>query len=162
MIISSRRLLSKTSFAAALIALIALTGCSGNPPAGVSSDAPASTSDAPSGSAGFEAARDAYDLKLAQCLREAGFDVKDPAPGEGITESGPELTAAASTCMQEIGDPPRADAKVDQTEMLNAMLVWAKCFRNRGLEVEEPKLGQAFFLPVDASDADVAACIDPL
>ncbi len=145
----------------AIGALILLAGCTVGP-TGASSTGADTTADAPAGDVAFQAARDAYDLKLAQCLRDAGFDVKDPAPGEGITETFDGLNDAASTCMAEIGEPPRADAKVDETEMLEGMLEWAECLRGRGIEVEEPKLGQAFVLPVDATDEDVAACIPPV
>lgn len=143
---------------AVIAAALFLAGCSASPTTGGSG----TTSEAPSGNAGFSAARDAYDLKLAQCLRDAGFDVKDPQPGEGITETGEDLNAAASVCMAELGDPPRADAQMDETEALNTMLGWAECLRERGIEVIEPKLGEAFVLPDDATDEDVEACIPPV
>ena len=142
----------------AIAVLVVLAGCTGAPTDGP----PDTSSNAPTGDVAFQAARDAYDLKLAQCLRDAGFDVKDPAPGQGITETDPGLPEAASVCMKEIGEPPRADAQIDETEFLNTMLEWADCLRDRGLEVVEPELGQAFVMPSDASDEDVAACIPPV
>lgn len=145
-------------FIAIAAATLILAGCT----AGPGSTGGADASDAPAGNAGFQAARDAYDLKLAQCLRDAGFDVKDPQPGKGITETGEGLEAAASVCMRELGDPPRPDAQMDETEALEAMLVWADCLRDRGLEVVEPRLGEAFVLPDDATDEDVDACIPPV
>lgn len=144
--------------AAVIAVALLLAGCSAAPTTGGSGTTP----EAPSGNAGFSAARDAYDLKLAQCLRDAGFDVKDPQPGEGITETGEDLNAAASVCMAELGDPPRPDAQMDETEALNTMLGWAECLRERGIEVIEPKLGEAFVLPDDATDEDVEACIPPV
>lgn len=152
---SSRR---ATGFAAVVAAALILAGCAAAP----SGSGGGGTPDAPAGDAGFSAARDAYDLKLAQCLRDAGFDVKDPQPGQGITESGDDLNAAASVCMAELGDPPRADAKIDETEALQVMLGWAECLRNRGIEVVEPRLGEAFVLPDDATDEDAKACIPPV
>lgn len=144
-------------FAPALAALLLLAGCSGTP-----TTPEASGAGARSGNAGFQAARDAYDLKLAQCLRDAGFDVKDPAPGQGITEDIPGLNEAAGPCMAELGDPPRPDAQVDETEFFTTMLGWADCLRGRGLEVVDPQLGEAFVLPAEATDEDVAACIPPV
>lgn len=149
---------SAHGFTAIVAATLILAGCT----AGPGSTGGADASDAPAGNAGFQAARDAYDLKLAQCLRDAGFDVKDPQPGKGITETGEGLEAAASVCMRELGDPPRPDAQMDETEALEAMLVWADCLRDRGLEVVEPRLGEAFVLPDDATDEDVDACIPPV
>ena len=141
--------------APAVTALVLLAGCT-TAPASTTGD---TTANAPAGEAGFQAARDAYDLELAQCLRDAGFDVKDPAPGQGITESLPGIEEAASACMTEIGDPPRPDAQVDETEMLNAMLKEAECLRDRGIEVDEPQLGEAFLVPADATEEDIAACL---
>ncbi|NYF09537.1 hypothetical protein HDC94_000693 [Leifsonia sp. AK011] len=144
--------------ASALGLTLLLAGCTGTTP----TPAETSATDSTGGNAGFSAARDAYDLKLAQCLRDAGFDVKDPQPGEGITESMEGLNEAAGVCMREIGDPPTPGGKVDDAEMLKGMLEWADCFRERGVEVEEPQLGQAFVLPEEATEADVAACIPPV
>ena len=149
---------SAAGFVAVLAVALSLAGCSAAP----SDSSPSSAPGAPAGNAGFSAARDAYDLKLAQCLRDAGFDVKDPQPGEGITETGDDLNAAASVCMAELGDPPRPDAQMDETEALNTMLGWAECLRDRGIEVVEPRLGEAFVLPDNASEEDVEACIPPV
>ncbi len=144
--------------ASAIGLTLLLAGCTGGTPDAAETSSPNSTS----GDTGFSAARDAYDLKLAQCLRDAGFDVKDPQPGQGITETMEGLNEAAGVCMSEIGDPPTPGAKVDEAEMLKAMLEWADCFRERGIDVEEPQLGQAFVLPEAATEADVAACIPPV
>jgi hypothetical protein len=144
-----------------MIALLALSGCAGGTPGGAGADSSSPNAPAPLGEAEFQSARDAYDLRLAECLREAGFTVKDPEPGQGIQETGEGLEAAASTCMAEIGEPPRSDSRVDVTELLESALEEAECLRGRGLEVEEPQLGQTFTLPADASDEDIAACIDP-
>jgi hypothetical protein len=148
------------ALAAGAAVLFALAACS----------AAAGGAAAPTASAGggavvsdeeFSAARDAYDLKLAQCMRDKGLDVKDPQPGQGIQESGEEINAAASTCMQEIGDPPVYQSPLSDTEMLDMQLTWAACFRDHGLEVDEPKLGQVFVIPEGATDDDIAECTDP-
>ena len=145
--------------ASAIGLTLLLAGCTG----GTSGEGESETSatNSTGGNAGFSAARDAYDLKLAQCLRDAGFDVKDPKPGEGITETAEGINEAASVCMGEIGDPPMFEGKVDETEMLETMLGWAECLRERGITVEEPQLGQAFFVPEDASPEDLATCMPP-
>lgn len=152
--ISSRHSRSAAGFAALLAVALTMAGCAAAPAGGGGTPTAAADTDA-----GFQAARDAYDLKLAQCLRDAGFEVADPKPGEGITETGDDLNAAASVCMTELGDPPRFEGKIDPTEALKTMLTWADCLRDRGIEVEEPTLGEAFVLPADATDEDVDACI---
>jgi hypothetical protein len=148
-------------FAAAAALLVALAGCtapaaSTGPPSTSSSSEDSAVSDAD-----FSAARDAYDLKLAQCLRDKGLDVKDPQPGQGIQESSAEINEAASTCMGEIGDPPTATSPLSDAEILSTYLTWADCFREAGLDVIEPVSGQAFVVPEDASAEVLAACTDP-
>jgi hypothetical protein len=151
---------SAAGLAATAAILLTLAGCS----------APADSGNAPGASGGsggssasaeFSAARDAYDLKLAQCLRDSGLDVKDPQPGQGIQESSEEINAAASICMKELGDPPVSESPMDDSEILATHLTWASCFRELGYEVEEPVTGQAFVSPADATDEDYAACTDP-
>lgn len=154
---SSRPRFAAAALAPALGLLLLLAGCSGPTPDGAAGN----DTSAPTDDAAFSAARDAYDLKLAQCLRDAGFDVKDPKPGEGITETAEGINEAASVCMGEIGDPPTSGGKVDETEMLETMLGWAECLRERGITVEEPQLGQAFFVPEDASPEELATCMPP-
>ena len=154
--------LSRTlaGFTATAAILVILAGCAA--PAETSSPTSASGGDGASVSdAAFQAARDAYDLKLAQCLRDKGLDVKDPQPGQGIQESSPEINEAASTCMREIGDPPVPATTMSDAEVLSMYLKWADCFREVGFDVAEPVSGQAFVIPEDASAEVVAACTDP-
>lgn len=147
-------------FAAAAAILVALAGCAAPAETGAPTSTPGGKGAAVS-DADFSAARDAYDLKLAQCLRDKGLDVKDPQPGQGIQESSPEINEAASTCMSEIGDPPTVASPQSDAEILSTYLKWADCFRDAGFEVTEPVSGQAFVVPEDASAEVLAACTDP-
>lgn len=107
----------------------------------------------------FSSARDAYDLELAGCLREKGLDVKDPKPGEGIQESSPEINAAASECMAELGDPPTvALSKEGEAEQRKVQLEQTECLRAKGYDVEDPGPGEALTVPENAKQADVDAC----
>lgn len=107
----------------------------------------------------FSSARDAYDVKLAGCLRSKGHDVADPAPGQGIQESSPAINASASECMRELGDPPAVvRSKADEAEMLKQQLAEAECLREKGYEVEDPA-GGALVIPEDATEADMNACV---
>lgn len=106
----------------------------------------------------FSAERDKYDLKLAGCLREKGFDVKDPRPGEGITEDSPEIREAASTCMKELGDPPTPAIKPGSAEYEKQQRAFISCLRDRGIDITEPKQGEALSVPESVTDEDFAAC----
>ncbi|MDI6022709.1 hypothetical protein QBL02_04030 [Leucobacter sp. UT-8R-CII-1-4] len=106
----------------------------------------------------FSAERDKYDLKLAGCLRDKGFDVKDPRPGEGITEDSPEIREAASVCMAELGDPPTPAIKPGSPEYEKQQRAFISCLRERGNDVTEPKQDEALSIPESVTDEDLAAC----
>ena len=130
------------------------------PSSGAASEPPSSSPVV--GDAEFSGARDAYDLTLAQCLRDKGFQVADPVPGEGIQETSVEINEAALECMDEIGDPPAAESAMSDTEMLAVWLDEAECFRDLGFEVEEPALNLAYSVPADATPDQVASCISAM
>ena len=107
----------------------------------------------------FSSARDAYDLELAGCLRGKGLDVKDPKPGQGIQESSPEIVAAASKCMAELGDPPTvAVSKSGEAARRKVALEQAACLRGKGYDVKDPSPDQALIVPENATQEDVDAC----
>lgn len=106
----------------------------------------------------FSAERDKYDLKLASCLRGKGMDVKDPRPGEGITEDSPEIREAASVCMKELGDPPTPAVKPGTAEYEKQQRAFISCLRERGNSITEPKQGDALSIPESVTDEDLAAC----
>jgi hypothetical protein len=108
----------------------------------------------------FSSARDAYDLKLAGCLRAKGLDVADPAPGKGIQESSPEINAAASKCMAELGDPPTVTpSKAGKAELRKVQLKQTACLREKGYDVEDPTPDGALMVPEDATQEDIEACL---
>ena len=135
--------------------LLALAGCSAPAPS-----AETQTGKSPLVSESeLDAARDAYDLKMAQCLRDKGFDIKDPLPGKGIQEYSDEIWAGMKECTEVIGNMPMSDVPPDETAILRTALVWADCFRDLGYEVEEPKLGSGFAPPEDATQQEIDTCI---
>jgi len=153
---------SAAGFAATAAILLTFAGCATAADTGGAPGASSSAGGgAPVSDAEFGAARDAYDLLLAECLRGEGFDIKDPAPGQGIQETSDEINEAASTCMREIGDPPVSESAMSDVELLTAQLAWAQCFRELGYGVAEPSIGQAFVIPDTATDDEIAACTDP-
>jgi len=149
--IRSRRLI--TLAASATLAL-ALAGCSTpEPRAGTDTGTGPLVTDSD-----LSAARDAYDLEMAQCLRDKGFDIKDPAPGEGIQEYSDAIWAGMGECTDLIGDPPVSDVPFDDAARLESALIWADCFRDLGYEVVEPKLGEAFAAPEKSTEQDMNTC----
>lgn len=104
--------------------------------------------------------RDEYDLLLARCLRDAGFDVKDPLPGEGISEYSPEIAEAASICMAQLGDPPVEESSLSETEALELGLAAAACIRRLGFDFPDPTLEQPIFIPAEIPYEQVAVCFE--
>ena len=150
----SRSVLSTLAVSATL--LLALAACSAPEP---HTGSGTGTGGSPLVSeADLSAARDAYDLEMAQCLRDKGFDVKDPAPGEGIQEYSDAIWAGMGECTDIIGDPPVFDGPQDDAARLESALIWADCFRDLGYDVVEPKLGEAFATPEAATEEEMNSC----
>jgi hypothetical protein len=147
---------SAAALAASAALVFMLAGCA--PSAETDGAADNTGGGTTSGEAEFSAARDAYDLKLAECLRDKGLDVKDPEPGMGIQESSEEITAVASICMQEIGDPPVYDSPLSDTELHDAYLEQAECYRQLGHNAVDPQAGEVLVIPETATDQDIAEC----
>jgi len=138
--------------------VLALAGCAGGAtdaagpgPGGTSAEQPATDAE-------FSAARDAYDRKLAQCLRDRGLDVKDPLPGGGIVEDTPEIRDAYPACAEEIGDPPTNAGMTLTPEQLDELLERAKCLRDKGYDIQEPTTTDPGFIPAEVSDEDFEIC----
>lgn len=156
----SRRPRSLFAIAATFLLAASLAACSPTPaprPSGGTTNG--SASQPGGGDAGFAGDRDAYDLKLAECLRRKGLDIADPQPGKGIQETGPEIFAAVPACMDEVGDPPVSGGKLSDAAQLDIWLQEVDCFRKRGFEVEDPGIQRAYTLPADATEEDFAACL---
>lgn len=136
--------------------VLALAGCSmgGTDAAGSGGGSAGSSAT----DAEFTAARDAYDRKLAQCLRDQGLDVKDPLPGGGIVEDTPEIRAAYPACTDEIGDPPTNAGMTLTPDELDELLERAKCLRDKGYDIQEPTTTDPGFIPAEVSDEDFEIC----
>jgi hypothetical protein len=98
-------------------------------------------------------------LEYAQCLRDQGIDVEDPAPGEGIAiqnEGDPGESDAALEACEDVapGAPPGGER--DEDEVRQQMLDYAQCMRDNGVEsFEDPKPGEGTHLgPDQANDPD--------
>ena len=93
-------------------------------------------------------------LLLARCLRENGYDITDPKNGESLRsvlqpvflavdqEGRDELFETIETCSEDNNIPlgGRADFENPEevAEQLDSELEIAQCFREKGIEVEDP------------------------
>ena len=93
-------------------------------------------------------------LLLARCLRDNGYDVKDPKNEEGLRsvltpifiaadEKGrTELFETIQGCAEEnnipLGDNAAFENPEDVADRLDTELEFAQCLREKGIEVEDP------------------------
>ena len=93
-------------------------------------------------------------LLLARCLRDSGYDVKDPKNDEGLRsvltpiflaadEKGrTELFETIQACAEEnnipLGDNADFENPEDVADRLDTELEFAQCLREKGIEVEDP------------------------
>ena len=93
-------------------------------------------------------------LLMARCLRDNGYDVKDPKNDEGLrsvltpiflaaNEKGrTELFETIQACAQEnnipLGDNADFENPEDVADRLDTELEFAQCLREKGIEVEDP------------------------
>jgi hypothetical protein len=88
-------------------------------------------------------------LKFAKCMRDHGIDMPDPqrTAGGGIKQtmngkpgSKAAMQAAQNACKkyQQLGGG-RAPSAAEQAKIKNALLAYAKCMRDHGIDVPDPK-----------------------
>ena len=93
-------------------------------------------------------------LLMAKCLRDNGYDVKDPKNDEGLrsvltpiflaaNEKGrTELFETIQECAEEnnipLGDNADFENPEDVADRLDTELEFAQCLREKGIEVEDP------------------------
>ena len=93
-------------------------------------------------------------LLMARCLRNNGYDVKDPKNDEGLrsvltpiflaaNEKGRiELFETIQACVEEnnipLGDNADFENPEDVADRLDTELEFAQCLREKGIEVEDP------------------------
>ena len=93
-------------------------------------------------------------LLLARCLRENGYDITDPKNGESLRsvlqpvflavdqKGRDELFETIETCAEDNNIPLGGTADFENpeevAEQLDSALEIARCFREKGIEVEDP------------------------
>jgi len=113
---------------------------------------------------GSDATWQDYQLAFAECMRGEGIDSPDPT-AEGTLSvpfddaNAGAMNAAVEHCTDELGDPPAPPGgEKSEAEIREEMLELAQCFRENGLDVPDPKEGEAFALPADAPAEVFEAC----
>ncbi|MCO5973773.1 hypothetical protein [Actinoallomurus soli] len=150
---------------ACLASLLAGCGKGGDPSAAAGgSAAPASSA----GSAGtLDQQYSAWQVKFRSCLSDKGFELpKEP----GKIDFGDRQDAykvAEDACLKQIGQPPTARAKqntsskqMQDKQMQEKNLRMARCFRDRGYDVKDPKPEEPLVMPenVAVKQQDLDAC----
>ena len=86
-------------------------------------------------------------LAFARCMRKNGVDMEDPKPGEGLAlrvRKGEEkkMEKAQKACQpilrNAIGEPSAEERKA----MEDSMLEFARCMREHGVQIADPKPGE--------------------
>ena len=126
-----------------------------------------STTDAaPSATSATESAED-YNLKFAQCLRDAGFNVSDPSANKDVrsedTGGDPAaFNAASQECEKKLGPAPGASSDdLNDPETLDAGVKMAECLRSEGYDVKDPEPGKGLSLDLGTiPDSAIQKCAD--
>jgi len=104
-------------------------------------------------------------LAFARCMRARGVDIPDPAPSSdgrlrfaipaGGGPQGPDARTreAFDACQGELaGATPDLDAG-DRAALRDAQLAWARCMRERGVDVPDPEPGEGGRIVIRGQDA---------
>ena len=124
-----------------ICALGMVAGCGGKD----SADAAASAS-------GTAQSVEDYNIRFAQCLRDAGFNVSDPSANKDVrsedTGGDPAaFNAASQECEKKLGPAPGASSDdLNDPETLDAGVKMAECLRADGYDVKDPEPGKGLSL----------------
>jgi hypothetical protein len=94
---------------------------------------------------------DAARVKFEQCLRNHGINVQSsPSSGSaratkiefrgGKGGSPAKFEEAQKTCREQSGFKPRAPSAAEQNEFRDAALKFARCMRDRGIDMPDPQV----------------------
>ncbi len=112
-------------------------------------------------------------LEFAKCMREQGIDMPDPdakglfriEPDQGFDPQSAKFREAREACekyLAEMGPPPELSEE-DRKKMEEQMLAFAKCMREQGVDMPDPKFEEGGFTfeidpgEMDPSDPDFRA-----
>ncbi|MFC7386616.1 hypothetical protein [Sphaerisporangium rhizosphaerae] len=131
----------------ASLPVLALAGCGGQAKGTGVASADGGASGGPAASASPATSSDP--LKFAQCMREHGVDMKDPDPDGRIQmkiDKGQQgkMEAAQKACGKYMQGGKRMDA--DDPKRRDAMLRFARCMREHGVDMADPKPGEGILI----------------
>ena len=138
-----------------ICALGMVTGCGGKD----SADAAASAS-------GTAQSVEDYNIRFAQCLRDAGFNVSDPSNdqdprNENVGGDAAAFNEAAQKCQEKLGPPPGGDGAEDlnNPDTIKAGIEMAECLRAEGYDVKDPEPGKGLSLDLSTiPDSAIQKC----
>ena len=107
-----------------------------------------------------------YNIKFAQCLRDAGFNVSDPSDDKDVRneDAGGDAAAfneAAQKCQEKLGPPPGGDGAEDlnNPDTIKAGIEMAECLRAEGYDVKDPEPGKGLSLDLSTiPDSAIQKC----
>ncbi|MFC5502604.1 hypothetical protein ACFPJ4_10185 [Lysinimonas soli] len=146
-----KRKLSVLLIAPAL--LLAFTACASSP----GGSSPSAGGPSPRATSASD-----WRVAFAGCMRDQGIDIPDPGTGgnsgTSIDSSNQDaLLAAAKKCQAQLGPMPalsQAEQDAQNAQLQKAMLAAAKCLRDNGVDVADPKPGETLKVP-DTAPQDI-------
>jgi hypothetical protein len=116
-----------------------------------------------SGSGGGAAAtEEEAGLEFAECMREHGVEIEDPKPGENVAIDGdgdPTTKRALAACDDKLDGAGQELSASEDEEFKEGALALARCMREQGIEMGDPKFpgpGQ-FLLDIGGVDTESPA-----
>ena len=140
-----------------ICALGMVAGCGGKDSTGAASSTTAAADPA-----------EEYNLRFAQCLRDAGFDVSDPSNNKDVRNESAggdaaAFNAAADKCREKLGTPPGGDGSQDlnNPDVIKEDIAMAECLRADGYDVKDPEPGKGLSLDLGTiPNSAIQKCAD--
>lgn len=132
----------------------------------------ANTSPTPDSSAESDSGGDAkqWAFDFAECMRSHGIDMEDPNASGGSVALGPqdetpERAAATEACIEELGPSPVSGGGSQNSiggneEAHQQLLLLAKCLRDQGFDISDPRPGEGIGMPADLTNEAIEACAE--
>lgn len=107
-------------------------------------------------------------LDYAACMREHGIDMEDPDPSgdviEGVRpeEDTPQRQEATAACLEKLGPAPGGQGGGEESmeEIREELLAMAKCLRDLGYDVDDPRPGEGLGMPAGLTDEAMDQCAE--
>jgi hypothetical protein len=143
--------LAATAGALAAALVLALTACGGNGDSDDVASLTDTTGQSTTGGSGdggsgapSEQEREEAALEFAQCMREHGVDFPDPVNGRFEFRSTPgddqaKVQEAQEACQDILEDAAPPLDEEQQAEMQDALLAFARCMREHGIDFPDPQ-----------------------